>query len=207
MGNNMFVHCNNNPVNFADPSGMYISCRVTWQCFSDGGSGPLPASRTSEESDFLEWFLLHMARPREEGNTFSVGLSGGYSSAGFAAGKSVVLSADTSFNYAIQETTSTGVAPGIGGSGGMVMTYTNATDVQDLTGASISYGATIVPLTGLSVDYITFNPPSDPNTTCWGISVVISLGGEFDVHGAENYTTSTSSWNPFIALWNLLYGG
>ena len=194
----MFAYCNNNSVNFADPSGMYSSCRVSRQCLSDGGSSLLPTSCASKENDFVEWLLLHMARQRKEGNTFSVGFSGG---------KSVVLSVDTSHNYAIQETTSTGAASGFGGSAGLVMTYTNATDVQDLTGSSNSYGATIVAFAGLSIDYITFNPASNPSTTCWGISVIISLGGEADIHGAQNYTTSTSSWNPFIALWDLWYGG
>ena len=50
---------------------------------------------------------------------------------------------------------------------------------------------------GFSIDYITFNPPSDPEKECYGISVVISLGAEFEYHSYENYTTSRESWNPF----------
>ena len=161
----------------------------------------------NKETSFFESFLTHMARPRKEGNTFSVGLSGGTSFNGFLGGKSAVLSVDTSHNYALQSTTTAGAASGAGGSFGLILTYTNATDVQDLSGLSYSYGGTFAPAAGISIDYITFTPGSNPNTTCWGVSIVISLGGEFEIHAAENYTTSKSSWNPFIALRNFLYGG
>jgi hypothetical protein len=87
------------------------------------------------------------------------------------------------------------------------MTYTNAADVQDLEGLSYSYGTTIAAIAGVSIDYITFTPKSNPNKTCWGISVVISLGGEFEFHAADNYTNTISSWNPFVALRERLYGG
>ena len=208
LGYNMFVYCGNNPVNMYDPDG---ACSrflgFLWKV--DCGSSTCETSKNyaHKEPSFFEQFLTDMARPREEGNTFSAGVAAGSTSGGMTAGKSYVISADTSYNYALQETTTIGSAPGLGGSGGIVMTYTNATDVQDLEGLSYSYGATIASLAGISVDYITFTPKSNPNKTCWGISVVVSLGGELEVHAAENYTNTTSSWNPLIALSELLYGG
>lgn len=148
-----------------------------------------------------------MARPREEGNTFSVGLSGGYSGVGITAGESRVLSVDTSHNYAFQKTSTMGAASGAGGSAGLVITYTNATNVHDLEGYSESTGFTFVAIGGMTIDYITFSPSSKPGTTCWGISVVISVGGEFEGHTVENYTAPSNSWNPFLALRDYLYGG
>ena len=99
-----------------------------------------------------------------------------------------------------------GTSSGSGGSCGIIMTYTNASNVQDLAGQSTSHGFTLVALAGVSIDYITFTPSSNPDTACWGISVVISLGAELEAHAAENYTTSTSSWNPFTVLKGFLYG-
>ena len=208
IGNNMFVYCNNNPVNIYDPDGRCSRfLGFLWKV--DCGKSTCETSRNyaDKEPGSFEKFLTHMARPRKEGNTFSVGLSGGATAAGITTGKSGVLSVDTSYNYALQDTTTIGSAPGLGGSGGLVITYTNATDVQDLAGASVSYGVTLVSAAGISIDYITFTPSSNPSTTCWGISIVVSLGGEFEAHAAENFTTSTSSWNPFIALRDFLYGG
>ena len=197
LGNNMFAYCMNNPVMRIDPTGY----RYTKYADSCGNYCP------HEEKDFLETFLTRMARNRQDGNTFSAGFSGACTFGDLTIGGSGVLSADTSNNYAFQATTSTGVAPGIGASGGLTMTYTNATDVQDLTGASVSYGGSLVALAGISADYITFTPKSNPNTTCWGISITISLGGEIEVRAAENYTTSTKSWNLWLALRKALYGG
>lgn len=94
----------------------------------------------------------------------------------------------------------------MGVSGGIVMTYTNATDIQDLTGISYSYGLTLVPSLGVSVDYIEFNPSSNPNKTCRGISIVIAFGGGGDFHATENITESTRSWNPFLELRKTFFG-
>lgn len=52
----------------------------------------------------------------------------------------------------------------------------------------------------MSIDYIEFNPDSNPNKTCRGISVIIAFGAEADIHAAENDTKSTNSWNPFLEL-------
>ena len=164
-------------------------------------------SNPNRKPGFFQEFLTHMARPREEGNTFSVGYSGGYTGGVVTAGKSGVLSVDTSHNYAFQETTTMGAATGSGVSAGLVMTFTIATNVHDLEGYSESKGFTIVALGGITIDYITFSPSSKPDTTCWGISVVLSAGGEVECHTAENYTTPSNSWNPVLALRELLYGG
>ena len=208
LGNNMFAYCGNNCVNMHDPDGKcsrFLGCLWLVDCRQ-------PSCETSKsnpncEPGFFEKFLTHMARPREEGNTFSVGLSGGYSGVGITAGESRVLSVDTSHNYAFQKTSTMGAASGAGGSAGLVITYTNATNVHDLEGYSESTGFTFVAIGGMTIDYITFSPSSKPGTTCWGISVVISVGGEFEGHTVENYTAPSNSWNPFLALRDYLYGG
>ena len=175
----------------------------------DCGQSTCPTSKKYSERTpgFFEQFLTHMTRPRKEGNTFSAGFSGGYSGGGITAGESGVLSVDTSYNYAFQRTTSTGAASGAGGSAGLVLTYTNATNVHDLEGYSESSGCTLVANGGMTIDYITFTPSSKPDTTCWGISVVISVGGEFECHTVENYTAPSNSWNPFLELRDFMYGG
>jgi hypothetical protein len=94
----------------------------------------------------------------------------------------------------------------MGGSAGLILTYTNAKNVQDLSGFSNAIGGTFVSGRGVSIDYITFTPSSNPNTTCWGISVILSVGGEVEFHTTDNNTTSTSSWNPFKELSEFLYG-
>jgi len=38
LGNNMFAYCNNNPINFVDPSG-YIRHQFAWELFDGGGGG------------------------------------------------------------------------------------------------------------------------------------------------------------------------
>ena len=208
LGNNMFAYCGNNCVNMHDPDGKcsrFLGC--LWLVDCGQPSCETSKSNPNCEPGFFEKFLTHMARPREEGNTFSVGFSGGYSGVGFTAGESGVISVDTSHNYAFQRTTTSGAASGAGGSAGLVMTYTNATNVHDLEGYSESTGFTFVAIGGMTIDFISFSPSSKPGTTCWGISVVISAGGEFEGHTAKNFTTSTESWNPFLALRDRLYGG
>ena len=175
----------------------------------DCGEASCPTSKNYENNSpsNMEMFLTHMARTRSEGNTFSAGFSGGYTGGGVTAGGSCVLSVDTSHNYAFQRTTTMGAATGAGASAGLVMTYTNATNVHDLEGYSESAGVTLVAIGGITIDYITFSPGSNPDTTCWGISVVISAGGELECHTVENYTAPSKSWNPFGALRDFLYGG
>lgn len=204
LGNNMFAYCGNDPINFADAAGT----RREYVRDLGAGVGTVCANYVSSVDDIesFEDFLRHMARPRKDGNTFSAGLALGTSYPGGLAGESYVLAVDTSHNYAFQQTSSLGASSGLGGSVGLVMTYTNATNVHDLEGSSISYGGTYAWGGGLSFEFFTFSPKSNPNSTCWGVNIIISLGGEAEVHMAENYTTSTDSWNPFDALREAIYG-
>ena len=205
FGNNMFAYCGNNAVNMLDSTGTRFRLN---RCLAP--DTPCASSPKEDESpsDFFENYLKHMARPRKDGHTFSVGYSGGSGIGGATGGKSGVISVDTSYNYAIQETTSTGTSTGGGGSIGLAFTYTNANSIRDLNGESVSYGATIVAATGISVDIIRFSAATDPSVSCWGISVVILFGGEVDIHASDNYTTTkTKIWNPFDWLRDLLYGG
>ena len=203
----MFAYCTNNPVNFHDPTGL---CKNTFSIYFkvDCNSRTCKTS-SSYNPGFIETFLQHMARPRKEGRTSSVGITGGSSFGGATGGKSRVLSVDNSYNYEIQESTSYGGSTGLAGSSaGLQFTFTNAPHVHDLTGTSSAYGVTIVGVAGLSVDYIEFVPASRPNTTCWGINVVIAFGAEGEIHASENYTTSESTiFNPFLWLHEKLYGG
>ena len=175
----------------------------------DCGDPNCPTSKNGSRGviNSLEWFLTHMARPRKNGNTFSADISIGASEGGVMAGKSYAISADTSFNYAAQKTTTSGASTGAGGSLGLALMYTNASDVQDLEGYSDSYGFTIVGIGGVAIDYITFVPRSNPDTTCWGINVTIAAGGEMEFHTAQNYTASSKSWNPFLKLRDMLPWG
>ena len=198
----MFAYCGNNPISNTDISGTMHE-RTAGGAVCGGGRGNGQKLTWNKE---LEDFLLYIARERTNGSTLSAGVSGGTSMGGLANGKSYVLSTDTSSNYALQETTTLGASTGTGGNLGLILTYTNAPDVQDLSGISNSWGATVVIGKGLSVDFITFSPESDPNKTYRGVSIVFCFGAEADFHGAENYTTSTDSWNPFIALKEYLFG-
>ena len=150
-----------------------------------------------------------MARQRKDGRTSSVGITGGTSFGGATGGKSRVLSVDNSYNYEIQESTSYGGSTSLaGGSAGLQFTFTNAPNVHDLTGTSKAYGATIVGIVGMTIDYIEFVPASRPDTTCWGINVVIAFGAEGEIHAFENYTTAESKiFNPFLWLRGKIYGG
>ena len=203
LGYNMFAYCNNNPVLFMDSLG--LRARLNIKMAIDGGIGSL--HQKENDGNIIKKMLDSMTDSRDTGNTFSVGITYGYNNGGAIIGKSAVLSADTSHNYALQETTTFGGGIGFGGSLGITMSYTNATNVQDLSGVSDSYGFTIVGALGISVDYISFVPASNPNTTCWGITVAISLGSEMDAHMGQNYTTSSNSWNPLVKLRDFLFGG
>jgi len=111
FGNNMFAYCGNNAVNMLDSTGTRFRLN---RCLAP--DTPCASSPKEDESpsDFFENYLKHMARPRKDGHTFSVGYSGGSGIGGATGGKSGVISVDTSYNYAIQETTSTGTSTGGG---------------------------------------------------------------------------------------------
>ena len=193
LGNNMFAYCLNNPINYTDANGF--------------------TSEPSTHADSCECFLcslerllIELAAPDDDGNTFSVGLSLGYTFNYITQGIQYCISADTSNNYALQNTSSYGAATGFGVGGGLTFTYTNANNVQDLTGSSESIGGTVCVLGGISVDYITFVPASQPDRTCWGISITLSAGAELEGHANYNYTTSSESWNLWDALRGLFFG-
>ncbi len=208
LGFNMYAYCYNNPVAYSDSEGNRpivgagpISKETVEQKKQSVAAMNPKITKTEKWSKpkkrAVEEFSSHMARPREDGSTFSVGITGGYTSGGISIGKTSVLSVDSSYNYAVQKTESFGISTGVGGSIGIVFSFTNASNVQDLVGASESKGITLVGLSGVSIDYVTFNPASNPYETCYGINVAISIGGELEYHKLENYTVSTNSFNPF----------
>ena len=205
FGNNMFAYCLSNPTNIVDPTGMcgYIYSIYFW---SDCESKYCPNSKKYNTQTTLESIFTELASPDQDGGTFSVGIAGGGTTFNNTQSGSVCLSVDSSNNYAVQTTTSYGSSAGAGGSINLVLTFTNANNVQDLAGTSESYGFTIVDVFGVTLDYITFVPASNPDTTCWGISVSPSGGAEIEGHHTYNYTTSSKSWNLWLSLRKLFYG-
>ena len=200
----MFVYCLNSPILLCDSSGTcsYISSLGGWiDCRS-------PSCQTSANytTNVLYYILTDMGNPKDHGSTFSVGGSIGGTNFNQSQGVSGCLSVDSSNNYAFQKTDTYGAATGTGGSGALVLTWTNASNVQDLAGPSESTGVTICSGLGISIDYITFVPASQPNSTRWGISISICGGGEAEVHKNYNYTTSTKSWNLWHSIRDVLFG-
>ena len=206
MSYNMYSYCQNNPVMFSDKNGMCSKfLGFLWKIDCKNPNCSTSRKYINRTPGFLEETLTKLTRPREDGATFSVGGSFGSTVGGNMLGKSGVLSVDSSYNYALQETTSTGVATGEGVSFGLVLTYTNASNVQDLSGYSESTGGSFVAVGGFAIDVISFNPASNPEKTCWGVSVTLSGGIEAEAHSASNDTTSTDSWNPLKSLKGYLY--
>ena len=198
LGCNTFAYCGNNPVNCVDPTGYDASFVNSFSSkMKDAWIKGYDYVCQAESYGAYKKFAEHLTRPRENGSTFSFGFTGGYTSGGVTGGKSYALSVDSSYNYALQKTESVGVATGIGASGGIAISFTDATNVNDLNGKSLSRGVTLISIFGISIDYIEFNPASNPDKTCRGINVVISAGGELDFHAMENYTTTIKQWNPF----------
>ena len=192
LGNNMFAYCRNNPVVRIDINGT--------------ADKSIEEDNDDKESrSFGKDFLAHMARQRTNGHTFSVGFAVGSLWVDSGGGKTHCLSVDNSYNYAIQESASVSTGGGTGTSAGLIFTYTSADNVQDLAGSSTAYGGTICAVFGISLDYIQFSPPTKPEQKCWGISVSLLFGAGADIHRSDAYTTSSKSWNPFMALLDLLY--
>jgi len=164
----------------------------------DGCTGA--RSRTAAEISGIR----NLASPDGYGRTFSAGLSVGATYIYESKGVSACISSDDDGNYALQGTTSHVTATGIGASVGLTLTYTNATNIEDLEGTSTSIGGTICSLGGIAIDYISFVPASNPNITCWGICVTISGGAGVEFHENYNYTTAISdTWNAWLALRDL----
>ena len=186
----MFAYCNNNPIAYTDSSGTRcVAANRDWS-----GSAP--------EQGIIEGLLDAMTDPRKDSSTYSVGFNTSGSWGGTTGGASCCISADNTYNYAAQKTDTVGASSsiGIGSSVGFNLTFTNANNVQDLSGASTSVGFTLCTGVGISVDWITFVPASDPSVTKHGISIGICIGTEYEVHAGESYTTSTNSWNPLRKL-------
>ena len=195
----MFAYCNNNSANCVDMHG-YRASLVTRRFDNCGGSG----ASASEEQSILKKILTDIASPDGYGRTFSAGLSVGATYIYESKGVSACISSDDDGNYALQGTTSHGTATGMGASVGLTLTYTNATNIEDLEGTSTSIGGTICSLGGIAIDYISFVPASNPNITCWGICVIISGGAGVEFHENYNYTTAISdTWNAWLALRDL----
>mgnify|MGYP003498984393 CR=1 FL=1 len=59
---------------------------------------------------------------------------------------------------------------------------------------------------GVSFDVLEFVPKSNPEKTCYGFGIGISIGGEFEIHNYNNYTTTQKYYQPFVSLKEKLYG-
>ena len=201
---NMFVYCLNNPVLLYDPNGNFSRLLSLFKNFVRKTVSVISADNSG--SGFFEDFLNKLISPREKGNTFSFGVSYGYSSGGVSGNKSKVLSVDTSYNYALQETISSGSSTGVGGSAGLLFSYTNAPNVEDLNDISKSWGGTFASSVGLSVDFVRFSSATIPDKEFYGFDVVISIGAEAEVHKQDNMTTTTDIWRPIRYIKERLYG-
>ena len=190
----MFAYCDNNPVMDCDPFGaMPVAFPLAYK------------DDSNEDLSFWESFLLHMSRQRKNGHTFSVGYACGSVWGDMGYGKSGCIAVDNSYNYALQSSDSVNVGFGTGASVGLVFTYTTADNVYDLEGSSSAYGVTVCVVFGVAIDFISFTAATDPSKKCYGISVALLCGAEFDGHASESYTTSRKSWNPFKALYDAIH--
>lgn len=107
----------------------------------------------------------------------------------------------------MQSTDTLSVASGMGASGGLSLTWTNAKYVSDLNGSSDVAGFTAIGLVGISVDCLIFVPASEPNTTKYGICVSILWGAGADIHAGTSYTQPLWSGNPISWLIDMINGG
>ena len=206
IGNNMFAYCNNDPVGYLDSTG-HLPIRNAAIRMTDGVcSSPKP--KTDNSLSIVKQILDACTDTPREGTTFSVGITASGNWGGSSGSWTGCISVDKSHNYALQETTalSGSSSAGVGASVGLTYTFTNAKNVQDLTGVSQSWGITLVEGVGASVDILRFIPASNPNDVNWGVSISIVLGAEVEAHAAENYTTSTESWNPLKKLKQRIFG-
>ena len=79
-------------------------------------------------------------------------------------------------------------------------------NVNDLNDDSTSWGFTLAGPIGVSFDVLEFVPKSKPEKTCYGFGIGISIGGEFEIHNYNNYTTTQKYYQPFVSLKEKLYG-
>lgn len=139
--------------------------------------------------------------------TVSTGLSVTSSWGGATGGASVCLSSDSSGNFAFQDATTLGASTGLDTSVAIYKTFTNAKDVQDLSGESSSWGISAGKGYVISVDIVTFVPASNPNTRKWGITIGVGIGAGIEAHAADSYTTSQDSWTIRDLIQTILWGG
>jgi len=206
LGNNMFAYCNNNPATYKDPSGTlcvfaFMGDYRTQDILTTGGGGggnSASAVAIVSHEDYLK------LKPEF---TESTGIAVSSSWGGATGGQAACLSKDNCGNYAIQETTSLGSSTGLGTSVSIYKTFTNAKDVQDLSGESSNWGFTIGNGIAFSLDMVTFVPSSDPKTRKWGITIGVGFGVGVEFHGANSYTTSQSSWTIRELIHNIIRGG
>ena len=143
---NMFAYCLNNPILLYDYNGCAGRLSGLFRCLIRKTISSIPLKES--KSNFFEDLLNRLTSTKDNGNTCSFGLSYGYSSGGVSKSKSKVLSSDSSYNYALQETISTGASTGVGGSLAFSYSFTNASNVDDLNGESKSWGEQLVTLWG-----------------------------------------------------------
>ena len=214
----MFAYCGNEPVGNADPSG-YAWWGTNTVAISDCRFGftpgyaeyvTAPDRKSRKKRALVQNFvgiLNAMATPTSDGATFSAGLTVSTNYDGSGGAWSGVISSDGGSNYAIQTSNTYSSSTCMGTSAGLVMTWTNARYVTDLEVDSTIYGGTVVNFYGISADYISFIPASEPQKQKWGISISILVGAGAEAHMGQSYTTTVGQWNPIIALINAITGG
>ena len=198
---NMYAYCQNNPVMYSDNSG----CASVFS-FLTMVINKITTSTKERSSSFLKDLLERITAPKKQGCTTSLNITYGYTQGTVSASKNKTISSDTSYNYAVQETVSTGGSMGTGASIGASISFTNANNVDDLNGESTSWGFTLTGPIGVSFDVSEFVPSSTPEKTCYGFGIGISIGGELELHNYDNYTTTQKFYQPFVSLKEKLYG-
>lgn len=58
---------------------------------------------------------------------------------------------------------------------------------------------------GMSLDYVTFVPESNPNIINHGVSFTIALGAGAGLQSAQNNTKTVGTWNPIKTLKKVLF--
>ena len=214
----MFAYCGNNPTSHTDPTG-HASWGTNTVAISDCKSGLTPGiatylltimeseQRNTPVKESVVGILDAINTPSNDGRTFSVALTGSTIFGNSGAGKSYSLSVASGNHYALQTTETFSVASGMGASVGLALTLTNAKYVSDLNGRSDAVGFTAVGLMGISIDYLTFVPASEPSTTKHGICVSILWGADTDIHAGTSYTQTQRYYNPISWLIEKINGG
>ena len=199
---NMYSYCLNNPIMSSDNTGQ----ASIFSFFKKIVNCAKTIVNNNSVRPFFERLLDSLTSTKEYGNTCSIGVTYGYTSGGVSVSKSKVISSDTSYNYAKQETESMGASIGAGGSAGFTFSVTDANNVYDLNGESTSWGCTFNGLIGVSIEFSRFIPNSNPEKVCHGFGFALSFGGEFEIHKYDNMTTTEDTWHPLVRLKEKLYG-